>query len=227
MKAVLGMMPALNDVSRVGKVRDIYPLTIFRMQNIVILLRHSMIVEGLALLQMTLFLTAFRLERVALDVRMNMLQMFFFLFSCMFQEHKILADQGRQPSEVGSVNGSVDLLTKEGLIRHLNTLLAIVWLLRDASDIALDGLSTHPVENFFGLLRKTVHDVNTFNQMLKETANLRLMNQGTEILSKEGDPYVRRIPTRMNMASLKIRKAQMDQQNSSWLTARIEDQRRW
>jgi hypothetical protein len=54
---------------------------------------------------------------------------------------------------------------------------------RDASDIALDRLSTHHVENFFDLLRRIIHDVNTSNQMLKATVNLRLMNEGIEILS--------------------------------------------
>jgi hypothetical protein len=55
------------------------------------------------------------------------------------------------------------VVREEALIRHLNALLAIIWLLRDASDIALDRLSTHPVENFFGLLRRIIHDVNMFN----------------------------------------------------------------
>jgi hypothetical protein len=203
--------------------RDIYPLAVFCMQNIVIPLRNSMIVGIVALLPMTFFLTALRLEKVALDARMNMLQMFFVRFLCMFQEYKILANQGRRPPEVGNINARVTLLTKEDLIRHLNTLLAIIWLLREASDIALDRLSTHPVENFFGLLRRMIHDVNTFNQMLKATANLRLMNERIDILSKEGDSDVQRIPTRMNMAGVKIRKAQMDEHDSSWFTAHIED----
>jgi hypothetical protein len=67
MKAVLGMMPSLNEISRLGQMRDIYPLLIFRMQNIVILLRNGIIVDAVALLPMTLFLTALRLEKVALD----------------------------------------------------------------------------------------------------------------------------------------------------------------
>jgi hypothetical protein len=95
MKAVLVMMPALNDVSRLGKMRDIYPLATFRMQNIVILLRNGMIVDAVALLPMTLFLTALRLEKVTLDVRMDMLRMSFVLFLYIFQEHRILADHGR------------------------------------------------------------------------------------------------------------------------------------
>jgi hypothetical protein len=58
---------------------------------------------------------------------------------------------------------------------------------------------------------------------VKATGDLPLMKEGIAILSKEGDPDVRRIPTRMNMAGMKIRKIQMDQQDSSWFTARIED----
>jgi hypothetical protein len=123
------MMPALNDASRLGKMRDIYPLTIFRMQNMMILQRNGMIVDAVALLSMTFVLIALRLEKVALGARMDRLQMSFFLFLRMFQEHKILADQGRQPSEVGSVNDWATLLKKEALIWYLNTLLAIIWLL--------------------------------------------------------------------------------------------------
>jgi hypothetical protein len=85
MKAVLGMMPALNDVSRRDKMRDIYPLTIIHVQNIVILLRSGMIVDAVALHPMTLFLTALRLEKVALDARMDMLQMFFSSFCTCFK----------------------------------------------------------------------------------------------------------------------------------------------
>jgi hypothetical protein len=88
-------------------------------------------------------------------------------------------------------------------------------LLRDASYITLDRLSTHPVENFSGLARRIIHDVNTFGQMLKATANLRLMNEGIEILLNDGDPDAQRIPTPTDMAGVKIRKAQMDQQDSS------------
>jgi hypothetical protein len=73
MKVIFGMVPALNDVSRLGKIRDIYPLTIFRMQHTVVLLGKGMIVDAVTLLSMTLFLTALRLERVALDAGMDML----------------------------------------------------------------------------------------------------------------------------------------------------------
>jgi hypothetical protein len=58
-------------------------------------------------------------------------------------------------------------------------------LLRDASDLALDRLSTHPAESFFGLLRRIVRNANAFNQIPKVTANLHLMNERIETLSRK------------------------------------------
>jgi hypothetical protein len=153
---------------------------------------------------------------------MNMLQMSFFFVLSMFQEYQALINQCQRPPEIGSANDEVRLLRTDALIRYSNTRLAISWLLRDVSNLAFDRLSTDPVENFFHLLRNVIHDVNTLNRMLKTTTSLRLMNEGIETLSDEGDPDVQRIPTRMNMAGVKLRKAQIDQQDSPWLTTRIE-----
>jgi hypothetical protein len=94
---------------------------------------------------------------------------------------------------------------------------------QDASDPAPGSVSIHPVENFFGMVRRIIRNVNMFNQTLTLTVNLRLMNEGIEIVSKEGDSDVRRIPARTKRASVRIREAQMDQEDCSWLTIRIED----
>jgi hypothetical protein len=69
---------------------------------------------------------------------MDMLQMSFFHLLSMFHEYKVLADQSQRPPEIGYTNDEVMLLTTKALIRHLNTLLAIIWLLRDALDLAFD-----------------------------------------------------------------------------------------
>jgi hypothetical protein len=58
MKAVLGMTPALSDVSRLGKMRDIWPLMVFGGQRIAALLRNGVIVDTAALLLVALFWTS-------------------------------------------------------------------------------------------------------------------------------------------------------------------------
>jgi hypothetical protein len=67
-------------------------------------------------------------------------------------------------------------------------------------------MSTHLVENLLGLLGRIIYDLNMFSHMLNATANLHLMNGWIEILSKDEDPYVRRILSRMNLIGAKIRK---------------------
>jgi hypothetical protein len=66
------------------------------------LLRNGIIIKVIALLPRTLFLTALRLERVALNAGINVLQMSFFLVLSMLQEYKALIDQYQQPPEVVS-----------------------------------------------------------------------------------------------------------------------------
>jgi hypothetical protein len=78
---------------------------------------------------MILLLTALRIEKVTLGAQMDLLQMSISLVLFMFQEYKVLADQSQQPPEIGNANDEVTLLTTEALIRHLNTLLAIIWSL--------------------------------------------------------------------------------------------------
>jgi hypothetical protein len=54
MKSVLGMTPALTDVFQLRKMSNIYPLSIFHVQDIAQLLHNGLIVEAIALLLMTL-----------------------------------------------------------------------------------------------------------------------------------------------------------------------------
>jgi hypothetical protein len=143
MKSVLSTTPALIDVSRPGKMRIIYPLSIFHVQTLVMVLHNVMIVHVIALLPMMFYFTALRLEKVALNTRMDMLQMLFFLILSMFQECKVLADQQQRLPEIGNANDKVTLFTTDGLIRYVNTLLAITWSLRYVSNLVLDRLSTH------------------------------------------------------------------------------------
>jgi hypothetical protein len=55
MKSIPGMTPALTGVSRLGKMSDIYPLSVFCVRSIAIPPPDGMIVAAIALLPMTLF----------------------------------------------------------------------------------------------------------------------------------------------------------------------------
>jgi hypothetical protein len=52
-------------------------------------------------------------------------------------------------------------------------------------DIPLDRISTHPLENFFGLFRRLLHDCNAFDGLLHAAARNVIVN---EILVNERIP---------------------------------------
>jgi hypothetical protein len=60
------------------------------------------------------------------------------------------------------------------------------------------------------------------DQMLKTKANPRLPNEVIQPLSKEGNPDVQRISSRLNVTNMELIEVQMDQENSSKLTILIE-----
>jgi hypothetical protein len=69
-------------------------------------------------------------------------------------------------------------------------------------DIALDRLSSHLLENFFGFLRCSVHDVNTFRQMLMATA------KSTIVKAQKKLHLTDRISKRANNSGVKIYKSE-------------------
>jgi hypothetical protein len=106
----MSMTPALNELSRLGQIRGISRLTIFRVQNTARLLRNGIIVVAVALSSMTLFLTTLRLGRDALGAQMDMLRISVFLILSPLQGYKFVPDQNQQLPEVGNANDRAMLL---------------------------------------------------------------------------------------------------------------------
>jgi hypothetical protein len=75
----------------------------------------------------------------------------------------------------------------------LNTIIIFLYILDKFEDIGLDRLLSHPLENFFGFLRRSIHDVNTFRQMLMATAKSTSVTEAQKKLR-----LADRIPKRAN-----------------------------
>jgi hypothetical protein len=70
---VLGLGPPPTDLTQVGEMRDCYPLTIMRRENIVAWIGQDATAEAIVLLTLSLCLTAIRLETITTETREYML----------------------------------------------------------------------------------------------------------------------------------------------------------
>jgi hypothetical protein len=60
----------------------------------------------------------------------------------------------------------------------MNTVIALIHALTAIpNDLPLDRIGTHPLENFFGLLRRILHDCNKFDELLHAAARNVIVNE--------------------------------------------------
>jgi hypothetical protein len=76
-------------------------------------------------------------------------------------------------TEQGPARSGVLPLKQNTLRRAMATILGVMLALDKLDcDIPLDRISTHPLENFFGLLFRLLHDCNAFDELLHVARNV-------------------------------------------------------
>jgi hypothetical protein len=70
----------------------------------------------------------------------------------------------------------------------MNTVIGLIFALaKIKGDIPLDRIGTHPLENFFGLLRRILHDCNRFDELLHAVARTMVVDEVFEDLGHPRD----------------------------------------
>jgi hypothetical protein len=184
LRSVLSLGPALEDTSSAGKMRDAYPIAIFRLEHVLTLFEHQFFGEALYLLPWALVFRVLFSEVISKRTRLFALEVALLIFTYFEKLYhpvtrrtsapfttdvKLPLKQGLRPQ--GPPGSQVALLKWITLIRGMSTIAALICALNQFDfDLPLDRLSTHPLENFFGLLRRLVHDCNMFHDVLHPVA---------------------------------------------------------
>jgi hypothetical protein len=169
--------PSLTDESQVGKMRDLYPTSIFRFENLLALIGAGKFSDAFMLLPMTLLLNAVRVDTFTPDTRKDQLRQCFHIVRLMIAQKQSCRGRTEIPVERGKRGDTVTPLQEKTAIRILNTVLVLLYVCDRVGNIAPGRRSSHPVENFFGFLRRSVHDVNPFAQILTATARSTIVKQ--------------------------------------------------
>jgi hypothetical protein len=168
MEQHLHLGPVFSDVSSAGKMRDSYPIALFRLRHVRTLFCKSCVGEAVYLLPWTLAMVSFRSAAISKKTRFFLLSLTLVLFAKLYTD---LSVRPRYLNEQGPKGSKVLPLKRITLIRVMATIAGLLYTLHDLDgDIPLDRLSTHPLENFFGLLRRLLHDCNKFDELLRAAA---------------------------------------------------------
>jgi hypothetical protein len=181
-RGILTLKAPLLDLSPLGKMRDAYPLVLMRVENIVTLIENDAIAEAVALLPMALCFDAVRLETIPRETRFDLLQIAFFLVCALYELRELGIDTNPEKPAKGS---PASIFTSQWTVRFLDTSLSLMLCVKKYIKLALDRVSTHPEENFFGYVRWDSGDINTSGQMLRTISQTDIVKEAERSLGVE------------------------------------------
>jgi hypothetical protein len=195
MRRILDLGAPLTDLTQVGKMRDVYPLVIARVEHIITLFENNGIAEAVVWLPITFTLNSLRLETITRETMLFTLRIAFFLVWYIYKSRKLGID--RLPEK--SKKKITSIFTSQWMDRFLDTALLHFFSIENYKSIAIDRASTHPLENYFGQVRMDSHDVNTPEAMTNTIAHTNLVRDAYDALELDGT-----IPGRVNLAGVQI-----------------------
>ena len=146
---------ALTDISQVGRMRDIYVVRIFTLENVLRLLRANEYHAALLLFPYACLFTILYSENLSNSCRMMLVTLAYLSFRRLYKEAKSLvaAKIGVMPRYTKSAK-SVTIAEPIHFKRILHTCLAFGIALRfGPRNVRLDAIGTHLVENAIGTAR--------------------------------------------------------------------------
>jgi hypothetical protein len=96
-------------------------------------------------------------------------------------------------------DAEITVFLKQWTLRFMDTMVDLLLCIEEYDHVALDRVSTHPEENFFGLVRMDAHDVNTADEMERTIAHTHIVKEAQWHLGLE-----ERVHNRLNLAGVHL-----------------------
>jgi hypothetical protein len=175
--------------------RDCYPISLFRLEQVLTLFENELYSEAFSLLPSAFVFPALFSEIISDTTRLLIREVALLIFSYLFETSHPRSGNGpftfllELPHEChfqqqGASGYQVIPLKPITLIRAMTTVMGLIWASNEFRfDIPLDRISTHPLENFFDLLRWMLHDCHKFDEVVHAAARNAIVHHLDENLA--------------------------------------------
>ena len=197
MNRILKLGPALSDKSMHGKMRDIYALQIFNLDNFLTLAAKQRWVMAFYILPYALWIEAIRNPGLSVQMRRDFINLAFEIF---VYHLKIIHSLERSSVSQNKKGDMTQYCCSEiQCIRILNTLLiTLLQLTTHPDNLALSRIGTHGLECQFGIIRVMCRNKHTWKMILRSFSRLMMIKE----LMKTFGPLDLR--NRVNTAGVKV-----------------------
>ena len=195
----LNLGRALTDCSSKGKMRDIYVLEIFTLENAVTLIQRRQLAMSLYIVPYAMWVSVVMNPAMSCQMRREFLSFVINLFAEMLLlirsvDTKQVAINKNEPGKVQFA------FFENHMKRVLNTLVVQLYeIQRRPDDLAMDRIGTHVLECRFGMIRLLCQYKHSWKMILRSFSKSLLLEDLTLILGHDI-----RINSRVNVAGTKI-----------------------
>lgn len=167
LESILQLGLVLTDESSLSFMKDYYPLKLFSFSNTLKLYENGKYDEFLYFLPFTLWIESVMSPSLTKRSRLYFLRVSFYMFySFLLQYERGEFDSGvtiynTKDSEAQSFN------SYNFMIRCLNTIIVTYSIMVNTNEVALDRISSHPVENFFGHVRIMCYSFDSYDNFIR------------------------------------------------------------
>lgn len=150
----------LTDKSQLGRMRDFYPIELFTIRNVIILLKKKLFPDAFYFLPHAILLVVIRVPFLHLDFRMQLLSVAYGLFSHVYKDIMSMIDNDSEdcvkiPQRYRAGSDHITFAETTTLERILCTITAYASAFKSHKDnLRTDALGTHIVEQRIGQSRK-------------------------------------------------------------------------
>ena len=165
-KELFGNGKEITDTSHVGKMRDIYPLTLFSLKNIVTLYKNDVKTGVLYFMPWVCWSNAVTNQIFTHETRLFLLKVTYEIFRRLYNIYSNNQKWLPNVTMFAKDENYVTFLTKANIERLLPTLVITISQYQYSLDnnilhFGFDRLGTHPLENFNGDIRVTANNNDT------------------------------------------------------------------
>lgn len=191
----LNLRNALTEAKMRGvhKMNDVFAIELFSMDNLIRLLSVPAtdidFDEIEYLMPFVLWYYAISVDDLSRRVRLDLLAIAFRIFvrwaSIRIPEPPADGVHFLSHNQIFGFTEGLTMFFTEApdLARYMNTIVFVYQTIRGLDDVALNRLGTHPVENFFGLVRVTCHYTHTWDRILSAVAKASI---SADVLAAHG-----------------------------------------
>ena len=168
---VLHLGSALTDTTRIGRMRDFYVTSMFRLENVSLLLKANEYAAAFLFLPYSCLFTLLYGANLSNHARLSLAHLAYVCFEKLFEEAEMLVATGHAAYKAGPNVDAITIAEPVYFKRLLHTALAFgIAIAFGPPHLRLEAIGTHLVENAIGIARSISNNTD-YQRILSAFAN--------------------------------------------------------